>query len=498
MKTLASAGAVLPSSDGVQGKQAAKRTAGKPQRFAAVVALAGLKVGRTPNKETVVKAAAAAVPRSEQGAPDVRKRENRSTPGTVQAVTGFGLVGQPVDPPLASRRRSVVKTNSAFRLPSNNVGRRIEVGGQRSAPRPKSPDRALHTGVVAPVGSNPRAQPTRPENPHSGATYTPPPKEARLVRDAHLEAMQGRGVAIPKKVEFRTEARAPNPAATSVRDGTAPKSHHNEGRDTNAAPIAQIKRRNTDAKEQGPVVGPPAERAHLVKDGGVPDSEGQTVAKDDGSSKARAAQPSVKPHVAVPLERAEQAGVNATYTYRAPVISARHESDRGVQRPPIEEQPRPRSQSNGGPRRQEARTEAAQPSVSGVPSAGPKAKGSVPREPPAPYTGGQSVATVPHPPAEAQTRGVAQVRSDGTNNPVRELGEQILDSLQASVTQGQRQVTIRLQPPELGTVLVRTTRRCSGGRQDRDAPADRAGPARGSSKPPGRRDCHPQTRRDKR
>ncbi len=52
-------------------------------------------------------------------------------------------------------------------------------------------------------------------------------------------------------------------------------------------------------------------------------------------------------------------------------------------------------------------------------------------------------------------RGVAPVKSAGANNAVRELGEQILDSWQASVTQGQRQVTIRLQPPELGTVLVR-------------------------------------------
>jgi flagellar hook-length control protein FliK len=35
------------------------------------------------------------------------------------------------------------------------------------------------------------------------------------------------------------------------------------------------------------------------------------------------------------------------------------------------------------------------------------------------------------------------------------VGEQILDSLKASMTQGDRQVLIRLQPPELGMVLVR-------------------------------------------
>lgn len=37
----------------------------------------------------------------------------------------------------------------------------------------------------------------------------------------------------------------------------------------------------------------------------------------------------------------------------------------------------------------------------------------------------------------------------------QDMGEQILDSLKAAMTQGDRQVLIRLQPPELGMVLVR-------------------------------------------
>jgi len=53
------------------------------------------------------------------------------------------------------------------------------------------------------------------------------------------------------------------------------------------------------------------------------------------------------------------------------------------------------------------------------------------------------------------TRGLAESKGDTGDHLLRDLGEQILDSLQASVTQGQRQVTVRLQPPELGTVLVR-------------------------------------------
>ncbi len=42
-----------------------------------------------------------------------------------------------------------------------------------------------------------------------------------------------------------------------------------------------------------------------------------------------------------------------------------------------------------------------------------------------------------------------------SRNPVRHIGEQILDSVQASLSRGDRQVLVRLHPPELGTVLVR-------------------------------------------
>jgi flagellar hook-length control protein FliK len=40
-------------------------------------------------------------------------------------------------------------------------------------------------------------------------------------------------------------------------------------------------------------------------------------------------------------------------------------------------------------------------------------------------------------------------------SPTRDIGEQILDSVHASLTRGDKQVTVRLQPPELGTVVVR-------------------------------------------
>lgn len=45
----------------------------------------------------------------------------------------------------------------------------------------------------------------------------------------------------------------------------------------------------------------------------------------------------------------------------------------------------------------------------------------------------------------------------GTRSPVQDVGQQILDSIHASIARADRQVQIRLDPPELGTVTVRIT-----------------------------------------
>jgi flagellar hook-length control protein FliK len=76
----------------------------------------------------------------------------------------------------------------------------------------------------------------------------------------------------------------------------------------------------------------------------------------------------------------------------------------------------------------------------------------VPAEPPASLAG-QPVVATPRLSLEAQTHKVAEVGA--TANPIRSVGEQILDSVRASTTPGDRQIVIRLQPPELGTVAIR-------------------------------------------
>jgi flagellar hook-length control protein FliK len=55
----------------------------------------------------------------------------------------------------------------------------------------------------------------------------------------------------------------------------------------------------------------------------------------------------------------------------------------------------------------------------------------------------------------AQSHNSAVADPVAARAPGQSLGEQILDSIQASVARGDRQVLIRLQPPELGAVLMR-------------------------------------------
>ncbi len=70
-------------------------------------------------------------------------------------------------------------------------------------------------------------------------------------------------------------------------------------------------------------------------------------------------------------------------------------------------------------------------------------------------SGSESVTSSPR--SSAQTPPQTQASADATvaRPTVPSIGEQILDSVQASATRGDRQILVRLTPPELGTVLVR-------------------------------------------
>ena len=70
---------------------------------------------------------------------------------------------------------------------------------------------------------------------------------------------------------------------------------------------------------------------------------------------------------------------------------------------------------------------------------------------------GQPVAGAPRPSSGNDTRGIVDIAA--TPNSIRTVGEQILDSVRTSLARGDGQISVRLQPPELGTVTVRLQER---------------------------------------
>jgi flagellar hook-length control protein FliK len=58
-------------------------------------------------------------------------------------------------------------------------------------------------------------------------------------------------------------------------------------------------------------------------------------------------------------------------------------------------------------------------------------------------------------PTSTQANTISSLESGAMKSPVQSVGEQILDSVQASVARGDGRVVIRLDPPELGSVTVR-------------------------------------------
>jgi len=103
-------------------------------------------------------------------------------------------------------------------------------------------------------------------------------------------------------------------------------------------------------------------------------------------------------------------------------------------------------------RSESLKTELAQPDGKDIPSAGPKETAAVvPELRVSPV--GESGTSSPRLATQTQTQ--TSVDAPPARSPVQSIGDQILDSMQASVTRGDRQVLIRLNPPDLGTVMVR-------------------------------------------
>ena len=280
-------------------------------------------------------------------------------------------------------------------------------------------DKAVEDTIITcaapagPVGWEPQAPPIPPRNPSSSALHVVS-QEDHSSPNGGPAGVKGRGdAAFPSQVANAAGAGTAKAGGTDAGGRTPQKTYKHGKADGGAAQIDQAGRWGVGRKEAVGVAKQLAENGQHVPSGD------KTAARDHGGGVPSAAQPlrNVRPAVA-----------------------------RG--------QPRASSPRDGGPSRQEAKMAIVQSNAKESRSAGHKGKGGAQPESPA-SSMGQSGAVTWRPPVEAQVRGFAQVGSDRTESPLGNPGEQILDSLRASLAQGQRQVTIRLQPPELGMIVVR-------------------------------------------
>jgi len=472
MNASANPSAVLSAGDGVRGKGLMRQTSAKPQqRFPDVPVLAGFKGQTKPDKGIAGKTSVPIGPESPQGDPETHKRSQRVVPDG-KAPTGIGLPDQPAVL-LVQPRSNTVKTDSSTKPLPKHAVRKTEDGGQGtkdtgqkelSSPTSAPGDFEARTSATTPGNLGTRIPATTPGNtrppsaelPDCGLNQVASPDP----QSPHPGLRSGAEIRNPKWISAtipmtghraavrpdQAQAEVSQPAAAGIGRQALPQPQ-TEGRE-NATVSAEIEPTNPEPKGQPVPAGESAEKPQRTWAGGneMPAHAGARVSFTPAS---------------VPADRPS---VTITNPDRAPSMAPLANREMAAQASQAPQAPRQGAAAlrtegpRTTPRREDmpaARNRPLEVNDSGdkkIPSSQRKEGAAVQTEPPAALAG-QSVVAAPRLSLEVQMPKVAEVGA--TANPLRSVGEQILDSVRASMTPGDRQIVIRLQPPELGTVAVR-------------------------------------------
>ena len=274
---------------------------------------------------------------------------------------------------------------------------------------------------------------------HAQRVQTPPASKEEP-SDRVAQATGSRGAAHPEAAE----AQVSKPVPAGIDQQAPQKAQKDSAGDATA--IAQTEPGSGQYKEQVAGAGESAEKPQRARAG-----SDETPA-NKGSNAPFMARPLSADHSSVTMAKPDQTGPEDSSTSQDPAAKAPQGSRQGF--PGLGSEGQPQTVS----RREDALVGRGQPmgvirpgdknTVSGQRKNGAGAQA----EPPASFVGQPAIVT-PRPFFQTQIREVADVGT--TQSPVRNVGEQILDSVRASVANGDKQVSIRLQPPELGTVTVR-------------------------------------------
>lgn len=429
MTTAINACEVLPHSGAVPDGGATERASGKPQGpFADTPALVKLRKelgsdkitpaatpdgGRSTAKQTVVHTA---------GHPKAPAKEKKAA---IEQGVAIGQAQEPVEM-LAQTQVASEESKadpSAVALPKAVLGEpatRKVIAGKSSI----SPVQSCH-----PPGHKVLEPKPGPVEPQALAKQEPKGRavDGTVVADA--------------VVRGKAEARVPEPVPTDI-GGKAPSKPSKQASD-GPAPTGQAAPRGPEQASQG---------GTIIK--------GADSLRHPQTGRADLQPDNIKPLAAVKTVPIEQPGIERKLDQAAPEVPSQRqgptvtvaqvpERKLGALLPEKHQAASPAS--GGNPSIRNLRAEA-------VPAAGKEIRSTEPKpglQMRAEFSVSSHGESMPVSQRVSTPTQIPIMDNAATRNPVQHIGGQILDSVHASLTRGDRQVLVRLHPPELGTVLVR-------------------------------------------
>lgn len=431
MTTAMNACKVLPCSGAVSGAGATERASEKPQgRFADTPALVKLRKelgsdkivpaaapegGQSTGKQTVVHAA---------GRPGVAAKEKKkaakeqgvaigspqgpaemlaqtkvagkeSKVGPSAAVPPKAALGKPAADKVIVGKSSISPGQSFHRPVHEGLAHHAASGGPQTLAKQEPNGRAVDGAVVADLAARPKAEARAPEPVLADIAGKVPSKASKQASDGPAPT----GQAAPRGPEQSSQGRTISKGADSLRQ---PQTGFADLQPDNSKCLAAIK---AVPIEQSPAIGPKLDQV-------VPEVPSQR----QGRTVTAAQMPERKPGA---------------------LLAEKH--------------PAASPASGGNPSIRNLRAEAVPTGGNEIRSAESKPGLQMQAE----FSVSSHGESMPVSHRVSTLTQIPIMDSPATRSPVQHIGAQILDSVHASLARGDRQVLVRLHPPELGTVLVR-------------------------------------------
>lgn len=416
---------ILPSNDGTGAQGPVRRTGEKARhRFADVPALAALKEQVRSDRNASKKPTGSTQSETVPGTAETRKHSSRSVSDGSQATIGIDLSNSSAAAPVRTKKNAA-KTGTATPVSSNTP---------TEAPPATVIQSLGQTGLAANTAAIGQAMPPRAVHiPTINASQTPQAKPLGAAGHA-TDAIGTSGL-------VKTKAQTAKPESANV-DQQSPAVPTGEG-GTGSDLTPGVDTGGKGQKKQAGAAHQSIESTKYAQS----ESGDKATPKIATLNSPVVARPLQDGSSSITQQRPDQASAKIPIAGRDSVTEASPRMPQRSSGVRSESQPRTAPKPKADDRGQKGGPGAANRMVE------PKIEDSTVIRDPASILQNSPAAGGSRPSLEAQTSGTAEVPA--TQIPVRTVSEQILDSVRTSVSRGDGQILIRLEPPEMGTVVVR-------------------------------------------